>query len=45
MAVYEMVITDVTQGIDAEWLLEPMRVDLKVLDSTPIGDEPTGGKK
>jgi len=36
MAVYEMVITDVTKGVDEDVILPPMRVDLKVLDSTPI---------
>ena len=36
MAVYELVITDVTEGVDPDWLLAPIRVDLKVFDSTPI---------
>jgi len=36
MAIYEIVITDVTHGIEKDWLLPPLRVDLKVLDSTPI---------
>jgi len=39
MAVYELVITDVTEGVDQDWLLDPLRVDLKVFDSTPILQE------
>ena len=36
MAVYELVITDVTEGVDPDFHLPPTRVDLKVFDSTPI---------
>ena len=36
MGVYEIVITDVTEGVEPEWHLEPLRVDLKIFDSTPI---------
>ena len=36
MAVYEVVVTDITEGIDDDWKMEPVRLDLRVFDSTPI---------